>query len=555
MADYADTKRQSPLLIKQQTWVGGVQDFVPKNRIGPTAAARLENIETHIHGTVRRRGGLRAWYQHISSSTDLPLLQKSFHGIRATVPLLASIYNSAYLTPKVTIDYGGSNQQSVTVTAPFAFDERTDVFQLLDRLYFTYRGFAPQYWEPGAMQLLQERASPGFPDTTIPPVATGVYFQGRAWAGADPDKPDLVYFSSGLGTDGNGESNSSPFTWDRVFQAFRMETGNVEAIIPFRNDALIVFTDRGIETIEPNPNNILNSYRITLNRIIGCINRHTIQMCGEEIFFMDQDGHIRSLSQTELDENRGITNAPISLSINNVIERQTKNRLAWTRSGFLNGIYWIWMPTNGSQYATEGWGWSIRDQAWIGPYFFQRDATGGTLTPAIVGGIANHRFDMDQQRSYFLIKNNSGAIKSYIGLDSADLTDEGTTIPVIIETAAYAPKEEVRKTWQHLEHEFRFISAPHDATVDMLVEVRSDEGGFNTAAIKTITPDAAPNLPATLPFTLTPYSRQTIKTSLTSITPRSYSIQQRLTIRDAIDTWELIATLMSAFPDNMEYNV
>lgn len=549
-------------MVQQPTFVGGVRDFLPATQIPPNAAMRLENAEVHVHGTVRRRGGLRVQYQHTASSTDYPVLAKGFFGVRGANPLIVSMYNTAALTPKLTIDQGGANQLDVTVNAPFAFDERSDCFQLLDRIYFGHAGLDPLYWTPGVSALTHEKVTPGFPGTTIPPVTTGVYFQGRGWASGDPARPDLVYFSSVLGTDGNGEANSSPFTWDREFQSFRMVTGSVEAVIPFRNAALIVFTDRGIETIEPNPHNILQTYRLTLNRDIGCINRHTIAICGEDIFFMDQEGHVRSLSQTQLDENRGVTNAPLSLSIANVIDRQVKHRLQWARAAFSRGIYWIAMPIGEHIHGREVWGYSLRDQAWVGPYFFQKDVAGGTLTPAMIGGIVGHRFRGDQERTYFLIKKTAldvnghetaAAIKTYIGLETKDLTDESTTIPVVVETGAYSPASPRRKTWFHVEHDFRFIDAPSDGTTSMLVEVRSDETDYVTAGTKVLSPDAGPALPEDLPFYLTPYSVQTPKLSLTSITERSLSLQQRLTIRDSANKWELLTTTVSGHIDEMEF--
>lgn len=543
-----------PVLVEQKTWVGGVHDFVPLNFIPDNAANRLENVETHMHGTVRRRGGTRVQYQHAASSTDAPILLKSVNTIRGANPLTVACYNTAVDASAITIDYGSGGGQ-VPVTSGLVFDDTSDAFALLDRIYFTKAGKNPQYWEPGKTSTAEELATPGLTMTSIPPVTTGTFFQGRGWAGGDPTSGDLVYFSSALGTNGNAEAGRSPFTWDHEFQAFRMVTGKVTAIVPFRNAALMIFTDKGIETLEPNCCDILNTHRLTMNNTVGCVNRHTIQVCGEEIFFMDQEGHIRSLSQTELDENRGVTNQPLSLTINRVIERQTKKRLTWARSGFSKGIYWIWMPTDGSQYANEGWGWSIRDQAWVGPYFLNRDQEGSVLVPSYVGGITSQRFQGDQERTYFLIKRQSTtAIKTVIAFEPTDLKDEETTIPVVVETKAYEPKGETRKEWKHLEQDFRILLAPGDATVSMLLECRSDEGTWVTLATKTLATDAGPHLPVALPFALSPDSRQEAKTSFTSIAESSYLLQIRMTIRDSVDTWEILAQMLSAHPLNIDFD-
>lgn len=295
MVDFADNRRQMPVIVKQRSWVGGVHDFVPRDMIPDNTAIRLENVETHMHGTVRRRGGLRLQYTHTATSTDQPLLLKAINTIRGVEPFQVAVYNTDAATSVVTIDQGPGGQRTVTVGPPWVFDQRTDVFPLLDRVYFTKEGLNPLYWENGATSLQEERATPGSSLTSIPKAMTGTYFQGRGWVGGNPAAPDLVYFSSALGTNGNAEAGRSPFTWDQDFQAFRMVTGRVEAIVPFRNAALVVFTDRGIETLEPNCCDILNTHRLTLNPNTGCVNRHTVQVCGEDIFFMDQEGHIRSL--------------------------------------------------------------------------------------------------------------------------------------------------------------------------------------------------------------------------------------------------------------------
>lgn len=552
---------QQPVVIKQNTFVGGVQDFMPANLVRDISAVRLENCEIHTHGTVRRRGGLRSWYQHATNATTLdPFLLKSFSGIRGIGPLQVAAYQTG-TSFNVTIDQGGASQQSYTMSGSFSFGAQGDIFKLLDRIYFGFAGQECLYWEQGAANLQQELAVPGFPGTTIPPVVTGIFFQGRGWAGGDPAAADLVYFSNALGTTGDEEASRAPLTWDRVFQAFRMETGNVQAILPFRNIALVVFTDHGIEIMEPNCCEILNTHRYTLHRTIGCPFRQTIQLAGEDLIFMDQEGHIRSLAQTDLDESRGVLNAPISITIKNIIDRQTKTHLYRCRSGFSKGMYWIAMPMDGRQEADQIWGWSVRDQGWVGPYYFGRDVDDDILFGFNTGGIAGHRFDGDEERLYALAVNHDDELHSYIALETQDLTDDGVMIPVTVETKSYSPRDEVQKTWFHTEQEMRFLHSPQDQTISLTVAVRADEGQYHTIDPITLSPLSTE--PSEDTFTETAFTNQTdqtstylrenLKTSLTSTAPRGYGLQEKILIRDDQTTWELLTMLVSGFIDTESY--
>lgn len=546
---------QQPIIIKQNTFVGGVQDYMPYHLVRDISAVRLENCEIHTHGTVRRRGGLRSWYQHATSSDLEPFLLKSFSGIRGLGPLTVAAYRTG-TSFNVTIDQGGSSQQSYTMSGSFSFGPEGDIFKLLDRVYFGFPGQECLYWEQGAGNLQQELAVPGFPGTTIPPVVTGLFFQGRGWAGGDPAAADLVYFSNALGSTGDEEASRAPLTWNREFQAFRMETGNVEAILPFRNIALVVFTDHGIEVMEPNCCEILETHRYTLHRTTGCPFPQTIQICGEDLFFMDQEGHLRSLGQTDLDESRGVLNAPTSITIKNIIDRQTKTHLHLCRSAFSKGIYWICMPMDGRQVADQWWGWSIRDQAWIGPYFYGRDVDDDILFGFTCGGATAHRFDGDEDRLYVLGVNHDDELHSYIALETQDLTDDGVMIPVTIETKSYSPRDEVHKTWFHTEQEMRFLHSPQDQSISLAVEVRADEGQYHEIdqiTLSALSPDEGDIFTETAMTNsgeqISAYLRENLKTSLTSTAPRGYGLQEKILIRDDQTLWELLTMQVSGFID------
>jgi len=550
-----------PAAAFQPTFIGGVQDYLPKHMIDDNAAARLENIDVADHGTVRRRGGLREFsvYQAGVPAGSKMLLTKSIPANRDFTPLLVSMRVSELNDPTAVFD-GGTGVIQITPSNEgtfLSFDDRLEIINILERIYFLQPGQPARYYEAGATRLKVEIPEAGEPQSTIPSVGTAAYFQARMWAGGDDAKPDLVWFSTALGST---EANASGFTWDQVAQSFRVVTGKVEKILGFRNVTLIVFTDHGIESIEPDACSILNSIRSTITDVIGCVNKHTVQVCGEDVLFMDQNGHIRSLKQTELDESAGVTNLPLSQTIANVIDRQTKEYLRTARSQFFNGSYYIWFPTDSKTYANEGWRYSFRERAWMGPYLLQKSASEGHLNPIAVGGMAAHKFNLDHERLYFTGKSQAGDLKSWIALDEDDFDDDGVKIPIRLETKAYQPLPGTRKIWQHMETEVRFIHSDDDASIDVDIETRvadtelSEEKGWLDLGTETLNPDAEPHLPVHLPFTLVPYGRQRIKKAMTSQgAGHSYGCQFRFSMETDLIQFELILLLLTGHPKTPDY--
>jgi len=122
------------------------------------------------------------------------------------------------------------------------------------------------------------------------------------------------------------------FVWHEDFQAFRMATGRIVSLLPFRNDVILIFTNRGIELLEPDSCDVLESRRVTVSNVVGCGAAQSIQVVGEDVMFMDQEGNIRSVAQTQLAESQGVAAVPLSQKIQRVIDRQNKQYLSASRS-------------------------------------------------------------------------------------------------------------------------------------------------------------------------------------------------------------------------------
>lgn len=340
--------------------------------------------------------------------------------------------------------------------------------------------------------------------------------------------------------------------WNQTFQAFRMVTGRVQALIPFRNDAVLVFTDRGIEIIEPDPCDVLESRRLTVSTRIGSVSKQSIQTVGEDVIFQDQEGHVRSLAQTELDESRGILNSPLSQDITGFINRLTKSALSATRSALFDGVYYIAWATGGSPSANEIWGYSVRDKAWTGPYRLPDGMT--------VHGFAPIRFDGDQERLYVLVKDGSNA-RTFKFLE--DFSDNSTAIPFEFRSKNHvAGNNAIKKTWVSIDMEARVIQQPSINPTVFELGVRGEEGAWITLALLTLGSNAGPQFTnnglgtfgITLPFHLIPDNRQRLKASLTGIIPRSHGLQMRIKESGTQNEFEVLSLILWGFQDPVEYN-
>lgn len=549
-----DTLREETIGVPQLTFIGGVQDFLAQHMTADNAAKKLQNIEVSNHGTVRRRGGMTLLNTYEESgATGQIRLAKSCR-ITNFKPFICSLYDLTSGDPIIVIDDGNDDGQlrirPSLVGSYYAFSDQCDIVPLFDRVYFLEPGERPLYWEPSLTNNLKhEVPNPGEPLTTMPNVGTVAYFQGHAWAGGDLAKPDLIYWSDALDS---AEGTTRQFDWN-LLQAFRTTTGGIQKIVAFRNVTLLIFCTHGVETIEPNPCNIVESARSTIVDSVGCSNKHTVVLCGEDAVWQDQHGHVRSLKQTALDESQGVTNVPLSQPILNVIARQNKRKLDKSRAFFHDGVYYISWAMGSEEEATEWWGYSFRDRAWFGPNQFQRDVVSENYFAIPVQAWVSHRFEQDRHALPYLVsRTDADEVKCWQILDPEAYDDDGIVIPVELVTKSYMPNAAVRKAWRHIEHEYRFFHSERDASLSATLEIRLDEGEWQSVGTETVSTDAGPDLPETLPFTLVPYARQRAKFSLSDF-DGSYAIQVRLKIRESETRWEMVQQLVTGFLENINY--
>lgn len=557
----ADTTRETPVVSGQQSWLGGVDNYLQADLLGPTQSVELLNGEVFQRSTLRRRLGLQSLKvidTALTSSFRPVFLRAYTHPVIG--PVLVSLVNRDAGTGRFVI-LDGSNS-ALSFTASHHFSDEAEVTLFADRFYILDPGYIPEYWEPGATQL---RPDPGSA-TAMPQGSTGVYFRKRGYVAGVPGHPKALFFSLILGNvnadadlERTGQLSSKIFDWHEQ-QSFLFEH-NIVALVPYHNLAIVVFGDRGIEIFEPDNCAILESTIQVASRHIGCGSKHTVVHCGEELLFMDQEGHVRSLKQSLTDEAMGVTAEPLSKPITDTVRRVNGIALRAARAAFVGGIYWIAWPMDGSLVANEMWGFSIKDRAWIGPYRFREDIAASVTAPFGVSGLASQRFPQDFERFYLLTRDASDQATIFKALQGA--TDSGTLIPFRVVTRAYdmdRPGEE--KEWQHLEVWWRFLNSNADASVTITVRARVDEGEWKSMPSITATPDAGPTInegagtPVINESAGTPvlvgYSVQHLTSMLTGL-GRGNTVQFELTVRESASRFEILKIATSAMVNNLRF--
>lgn len=541
--------------IMQRGFLGGVDnrrqaDLLAENQV---VDARNGFI---LRSTLRRRPGCAAAKTIDSGLTSgfypvwLGMLTFPSKGNR-----LVALVNVNASSSKVVIwDAGGGDP--IVLTGRTLFSDEVEAVVFGERMYILDPTSQPLYWQFGNTQL--EHDTNGVRQT--PQGSAGAFFQFRGYIVGDPTA-DLLKFSKLYGNEavdadeersGQG-GHPDPLVWHED-QAWRLSTGNGKRIIAWHNQMLVVFTDQGIETFEPNNCNALDPTMLQLTTNFGTKSPQSIRACGEDLLFVDLDGHVRSLKTSLTDEAQGVTNLALSDPIADVVNRINLDRLEGVRSVFAFGQYVVGWPVDGAQYANEFWAYDIADRSWMGPWRFADDDAGGAIQ---FTGLAYGRAKNDTQPRLWglgLTGTTASLYKMFQGL-----TDAGTTIPFRFVTRAFdGGIADASKQWQHAEVRFRFLNqATGDANVTIGVRARINEGPWQTLTSLTATPDATPELddngspPIVGTAVIADYADQKIPFNLTGI-GRGRTLQLEFTISDATASFEFLGCHVSAVTDPLD---
>lgn len=282
---------------------------------------------------------------------------------------------------------------------------------------------APLVWDGSTVSVVpQAEGSParypyleGGDDVCMPPADFGMYFQGR-----------IVLC---VGRDEIAASNYyEPNVFDVTLDQFRINTGANDYIVgftPFQEDKFLIFQrnsiyyayipppaiasviDRGIDT---------NSFIQTLTAQFGCSARRSIQLAGQQVFFLSDRG-VYQLSHT-LDLKLIGDQRPLSEPISDLVNRINANTSSGACGLFWNNRYYLAVPMDGANGNNAILVYSLLNQAWESMDSYPSQMQPKNLMQALY---------QNSKRMYAVALNNYFLLEE----EDIDAINDGTGTPVL----------------------------------------------------------------------------------------------------------------------------
>lgn len=189
---------------------------------------------------------------------------------------------------------------------------------------------------------------------TSPPKTTAMAFYGnRLWT----LKNNLISFSDAFPSD-----YSTAF--DRTTNAFRAPVGTARAIVPTRDQGLILLGADQIWQLSPSavPSPTTDFPQKVLD--IGCVAGNTAVQVADDIVFLAPDG-VRGLFRTQLDKLQTGKSFPLSFVLQDEFNAINWNHIDKACAVYFQNKYIIALPTDGSSYNNTCWVYYPSYNAWV----------------------------------------------------------------------------------------------------------------------------------------------------------------------------------------------
>lgn len=261
-----------------------------------------------------------------------------------------------------------------------------------------------------------------------PPLGAGIILNhvDRLWATAiNGDDREKNFFSAAA---------INLELWDRLkfWIGMNTKTGQtIKSFAPYKEDMVFVGLECSCFLIAAGQaSSILDWQVITVSNDIGVGSHKSVANVGEDIFFMDQFGDIRSLTRLLQDRGASVRNVPISLPIKDITRSINVQDIPLSWGVFFDSKYWITLttPTDRKLMAFD-----VSTQRWFGPMLL-KDTGGFTLQiEAMAVSCANLINEPNPQLSphlYLLGNNQQGLSTDYnvFEFDEAEEVDDNNTI-------------------------------------------------------------------------------------------------------------------------------
>lgn len=287
-------------------------------------------------------------------------------------------------------------------------------------------------------------------------------------------------------------------------QSFTMGGGTKQEIVAirqFRQAELMVFMQDRIEALilDGDPFGVTSGAmsasawtRLVYDQTIGCGSRKSIATVGEDLFFADQYGSIRSLARTITDNAQGTKSLPVSAAIQSWIDRVNPAAIDSIQAAAYDRYYVVSLPIDSATTPSHTFAFDVINKAWYGPWTGTWSKVGCMAVAALNGSTANS----DKNPTLYVGGASTGngiVYRTFSG--TADDSD-----PIVMQETTK------RNSFGTLEatkapRRLRVYALPSPGAT-MMVEARKDGADWKLVGYMDLSGSAG-QLPTTLPIDLT----------------------------------------------------
>ncbi|MHA2263670.1 MAG: hypothetical protein ACXAEN_14840 [Candidatus Thorarchaeota archaeon] len=268
---------------------------------------------------------------------------------------------------------------------------------------------------------------------------------GRIWAAGvnvEADR-DILYYTAFYSDDNEIPGNE---TWDQDnnWEAFGTVTGeSITAISKYKQNMILVGQQKSLSVAAVGTGSQgLDLQSMAISNDIGVGSQKSVQNVGEDIYFMDQYGDLRSLQITLSESGSVVKQLPLSIPIKDQTEGINKSDLFFASGAFYKGNYWFSFKKSDGTFRLYVYNTALRH--WVGPMVL-KNSSGLTLQVRAMtvgwGDPGTSDLSNRSRHLYFLTHDGkasptSASIQVYELDDDAVTDDAATAIDMEVITKA-----------------------------------------------------------------------------------------------------------------------
>lgn len=336
---------------------GGVFSDARPNRLQPTQAALLKNMEIAVNGdATTRRGTLRLGAGLVGDGVGDGTFIQGLHGYNFGVP------QTNYLMAVNGRELWHRTSGAWTVVGTYAAGAlpghdhiHVCMAQGTDKLYLTDLFSSISEWDGTTLTVL------GSGGATEAPFGCRciIWFTGRLIAAGCDSPKDTVAFSDIL----------DATTWDVATQNLQVGDGDgepVNGVFGWSDFNLIVFKQRSIYIINANPSVPVSDFYIKrITDAVGVSAWRTAAQLGNDVLVLTSDG-VRSIARTAASDSQQDIGEALSKPVDDIIRRINPTKIELCHAISWKHRYILFLPLDSADYPNYALVFSALTKSWSG---------------------------------------------------------------------------------------------------------------------------------------------------------------------------------------------